>query len=100
MLNPRPMTDTPADSGSSVATRRSYTREFKLKALEWYETNGRNITATARQFKVAPKRIREWRSLRSTFKIKLEDADLKAVDKVPFSFSWRSNSTKSFVSRG
>ena len=43
---------------------RSYTREFKLKALEWYETNGRNISATARQFKVAPKRIREWESLK------------------------------------
>ena len=51
------------DSGSSSAKRRSYTREFKLNALAWYEANGRNISATARQFEVAPKRIREWRSL-------------------------------------
>ena len=64
MLTARPTTDTPADSGSCAAMRRFYTREFKLKALEWYETNGKKISATARQFKVAPKRIREWRSLK------------------------------------
>ena len=64
MLTARPMTDTPADSGSSATVRRSYTLEFKLKAMEWYETNGKKISATARQLKVAPKRIREWRSLK------------------------------------
>ena len=41
-------------------TRKSYSREFKLRAVRWYYANGENKAQTARQWKVDRRRIREW----------------------------------------
>lgn len=51
-----------AEASKPKATRKSYTREFKLEALEWLKKNGNNVSAAARKFSVANKRVREWRA--------------------------------------
>ena len=33
--------------------RKSYTREFKLKVVDWLKSNGHIVSATARQFGVS-----------------------------------------------
>ena len=47
--------------GVVQSKQRSYSREKKLSVVAWYEKNGRNVSATARHFDVAPKRVRDWR---------------------------------------
>ena len=39
---------------------RSFTVRYKLEAIDWYNTNGRNIAKTAREFNVDRKRVRDW----------------------------------------
>ena len=39
---------------------RSYNREFKLSGIKWFKEHGKNISATAQEFGVGRKRIREW----------------------------------------
>ena len=38
----------------------SYTVEYKLKVVSWYHSNGENKHATARNFKIDRKRVRDW----------------------------------------
>ena len=40
--------------------KRSYSVEYKVRALDWYHENGENKHKTAKEFDVDPKRIREW----------------------------------------
>ena len=47
--------------GVVQSKKRSYSREKKLSVVAWYEKNGRNVSATARHFDVAPKHVRDWR---------------------------------------
>ena len=44
----------------STRKRSSYTVEYKLKVVAWYKANGENKHATARQFGLDCKRLREW----------------------------------------
>lgn len=39
---------------------RSYTVKFKLDAVKWFHDNGGNVSATARQFNVHRRRIKDW----------------------------------------
>ena len=48
--------------------RKSYTGEFKLKVVDWLKSNGHNVSATARQFGVSNKRVRDWRESESSLK--------------------------------
>ena len=48
--------------------RKSYTREFKLKVVDWLKANEHNVSATARQFGVSNKRVRDWRESESSLK--------------------------------
>ena len=41
-------------------SRRSFTKEFKLKAISYYYDNGKNMNATANKFHVDRKQIRNW----------------------------------------
>ena len=40
--------------------QRSFNRELKLSAVKWFKEHGENVSATAREFNVDRKRIREW----------------------------------------
>ena len=40
----------------------SYNVAFKCSAITWPRQHGRNVSKTAREFEVDPKRIREWNS--------------------------------------
>ena len=44
----------------STRKRSSYTVEYKLKVVAWYKANGENKHATAIQFGLDRKRLREW----------------------------------------
>ena len=48
--------------------RKSYTREFKLKVVDWLKSNGHNVSAAARQFGVSNKRVRDWRESEASLK--------------------------------
>lgn len=48
-----------ADS-SAKATRRSFTREFKLSVIQWFHSNDKNILRTASYFKIDRKQVRQW----------------------------------------
>ena len=38
----------------------SYQHEYKLAAIKWFNKHEKNVSATAREFNVDRKRIREW----------------------------------------
>lgn len=42
------------------ASRRSFTREFKLSVVQWFHSHGKNILRTSSNFKVDRKQVRQW----------------------------------------
>ena len=42
------------------SSRRSFSREFKLKAIHYYYDNRKNVNQTSNKFKVDTKQIRNW----------------------------------------
>ena len=49
-----------ADKRTCPDTRRSYTREEKLKVTQWYWNNGRNLYQTCKKFELNSKIILRW----------------------------------------
>lgn len=45
---------------SNTCTRRSYTREEKLKVVQWYWINGHNLYQTCKKFELNSKTVLRW----------------------------------------
>ncbi len=47
------------DSGGSTS-RKSYPKEFKISAIDFYYANGKNNRQTSKKFGITPKMLRNW----------------------------------------
>ena len=65
-----------ADSSAKIS-RRSFTREFKLSAIQWFHAHDKNILQTALHYKVDRKQIRQW--VKNEEKIRKQNRNSKSV---------------------
>ena len=64
-------------NSSAKASRRSFTREFKLSVIQWFHSHNKNILQTASYFKIDRKLVRQW--MRNEEKIRKQKRNSKGV---------------------
>ena len=62
-------------NSSAKASRRSFTREFKLSVIQWFHLHNKNILQTASYFKIDRKQVRQW--IRNEEKIRKQKRKIK-----------------------
>ena len=64
-------------NSSAKASRRSFTREFKLSVIQWFHSHIKNILQTASYFKIDQKQVRQW--VRNEEKVRKQKRKSKGV---------------------